>query len=234
MLRIENLHAGYGQAEVLHGVSLDVHEGEIVAVVGANGAGKSTLLKTISGLLPARRGTISFLDRRIDNDRPEHIVAQGIAHIPEGRRVFPYSTVAENLRAGAYVRSDRAEIDADIQRFYERFPVLYERRNQPASTLSGGEQQMLAISRGLMSRPKLVLMDEPSLGLAPVIVDLVFDLVAELNTDGKSILLVEQNATRALAIADRAYVLLTGEVVLVGSGKELLANEDVKASYLGS
>lgn len=234
MLRIENLHAGYGQAEVLHGVSLDVHEGEIVAVVGANGAGKSTLLKTISGLLPARRGTISFLDRRIDNDRPEHIVAQGIAHIPEGRRVFPYSTVAENLRAGAYVRSDRAEIDADIQRFYERFPVLYERRNQPASTLSGGEQQMLAISRGLMSRPKLVLMDEPSLGLAPVIVDLVFDLVAELNADGKSILLVEQNATRALAIADRAYVLLTGEVVLVGSGKELLANEDVKASYLGS
>ncbi len=234
MLTVDKLSSGYGYAEVLHGVSLEVNEGEIVAVVGANGAGKSTLLKTISGLLPTRQGEVKFFDESIASTAPEEIVRRGIVHIPEGRRVFPYSTIDENLTAGAYVRADAAEVEADRQRYYQRFPALYERRSKLASTLSGGEQQMLAICRGLMSRPKLILMDEPSLGLAPILVDRVFEIVAELNREGKSILLVEQNATRALAIADRAYVMVTGEIVLSGLGHELLDNEEVQRSYLGS
>ena len=234
MLTVDGLATGYGHAEVLHGVTLAVEEGEIVAVVGANGAGKSTLLKTISGLLPARQGAIGFLGRPIASLAPEEIVRRGIVHIPEGRRVFPHSTIDENLTAGAYVRSDAAAVEADRQAYYRRFPALHERRNKLASTLSGGEQQMLAICRGLMSRPKLILMDEPSLGLAPMMVDRVFEIVAELNREGKSILLVEQNATRALAIADRAYVMVTGEIVLSGPGRELLDNEEVQRSYLGS
>ncbi len=234
MLTVDKLSSGYGYAEVLRGVSLEVNEGEIVAVVGANGAGKSTLLKTISGLLPTRQGEVKFFDESIASTAPEEIVRRGIVHIPEGRRVFPYSTIDENLTAGAYVRADAAEVEADRQRYYQRFPALYERRSKLASTLSGGEQQMLAICRGLMSRPKLILMDEPSLGLAPILVDRVFEIVAELNREGKSILLVEQNATRALAIADRAYVMVTGEIVLSGLGHELLDNEEVQRSYLGS
>ena len=234
MLTVDGLATGYGHAEVLHGVTLAVEEGEIVAVVGANGAGKSTLLKAISGLLPARQGEIGFLGRSIASLAPEEIVRRGIVHIPEGRRVFPHSTIDENLTAGAYVRSDAAAVESDRQAYYQRFPALHERRNKLASTLSGGEQQMLAICRGLMSRPKLILMDEPSLGLAPMMVDRVFEIVAELNREGKSILLVEQNATRALAIADRAYVMVTGEIVLSGPGPELLDNEEVQRSYLGS
>ena len=234
MLRITDLSTGYGHAEVLHGVSLELNEGEIVAVVGANGAGKSTLLKTISGLLPPRRGTMTFLDESITTMPPEEIVRRGVVHIPEGRRVFPHSTIDENLSAGAYIRSDTAEIEADRRYYYERFPALYERRDNLASTLSGGEQQMLAMCRGLMSRPRLILMDEPSLGLAPIMVDRVFEIIAELNGEGKSILLVEQNATRALAIAHRAYVMVTGEIVLSGPGSELLNNEEVQRSYLGS
>ena len=234
VLQVHELSAGYGFAEVLHGVSIEVNEGEIVAVVGANGAGKSTLLKAISGLLPARQGSMAFLDESIVSLPPDHIVRRGIVHIPEGRRVFPFSTIDENLTAGAYIRSDRAEVEADRQRYYDRFPALYERRDKLASTLSGGEQQMLAICRGLMSRPRLILMDEPSLGLAPIMVDRVFEIVAELNQEGKSIILVEQNATRALAIAHRAYVMVTGEIVLSGPGAELLNNEEVQRSYLGS
>lgn len=234
MLKVENLVVAYGYAEVLHGVSLEVREGEIVAVIGANGAGKSTLLKTISGLLRPRQGTITFQGARIDTLRPEDVVRSGIVHIPEGRRLFPYSTVEENLQAGAYIRDDHARIVADKQRYYERFPALYERRRRAAGTLSGGEQQMLAISRGLMARPKLILMDEPTLGLAPLLVDQVFEIVRELNGQGKSILLVEQNATRALAIAHRGYVLVTGEVVVAGPAGDLLANEEIRRSYLGS
>lgn len=234
MLKVENLVVAYGYAEVLHGVSLEVREGEIVAVIGANGAGKSTLLKTISGLLRPRQGTITFQGARIDTLRPEDVVRSGIVHIPEGRRLFPYSTVEENLQAGAYIRDDHARIVADKQRYYERFPALYERRRRAAGTLSGGEQQMLAISRGLMARPKLILMDEPTLGLAPLLVDQVFEIVRELNGQGKSILLVEQNATRALAIAHRGYVLVTGEVAVAGPAGDLLANEEIRRSYLGS
>ncbi|MSP51868.1 MAG: ABC transporter ATP-binding protein [Alphaproteobacteria bacterium] len=234
MLEVRDLATGYGQAEVLHGVTIAVNAGEIVAVVGANGAGKSTLLKALSGLLPARRGSITFDGARIDGAAPEAIVRLGIAHIPEGRRVFPYSTIEENLSAGAYVRTDSAAVEADREAYYRRFPALRERRDRLASTLSGGEQQMLAISRGLMSRPKLILMDEPSLGLSPIMVDRVFEIIQELNKEGKAILLVEQNATRALAIAHRAYVLVTGEVALSGSGKDLLGNEEVQRSYLGS
>ncbi len=234
MLKVENLVVAYGYAEVLHGVSLEVREGEIVAVIGANGAGKSTLLKTISGLLRPRQGTIAFQGARIDTLRPEDVVRSGIVHIPEGRRIFPYSTVEENLQAGAYIRDDHARIMADKQRYYERFPALYERRRRAAGTLSGGEQQMLAISRGLMARPKLILMDEPTLGLAPLLVDQVFEIVRELNGQGTSILLVEQNATRALAIAHRGYVLVTGEVAVAGPAGDLLANEEIRRSYLGS
>ena len=233
MLRIDSLAAGYGYAEVLHGVSLELDEGEIVAVVGANGAGKSTLLKTISGLLPARPGAITFLGESIASLKPEDIVRRGIAHIPEGRRVFPYSTIDENLSVGAYTRDDRDGIEADRAAAYRRFPALFERRHQPASTLSGGEQQMLAVSRGLMARPRLLMMDEPSLGLAPIMVDRVFELIRTLNHEGRSILLVEQNATRALALADRAYVMVTGEIVLAGTGAELLDNAEVRRSYLG-
>jgi branched-chain amino acid transport system ATP-binding protein len=234
VLKISELSTGYGHAEVLHGISIELNEGEIVAVVGANGAGKSTLLKAISGMLPPRRGSMTFLDESITSLAPEDIVRRGIVHIPEGRRVFPYSTIDENLTAGAYIRTDNAEIEADRRAYYDRFPALYERRDNLASTLSGGEQQMLAICRGLMSRPRLILMDEPSLGLAPIMVDRVFEIVEQLNREGKSILLVEQNATRALAIAHRAYVMVTGEIVLSGPGQELLNNEEVQRSYLGS
>src|SRR2546425_3080696 len=198
MLKVENLVVGYGFAEVLHGVSLEVREGEIVAVVGANGAGKSTLLRSISGLLRPRGGTIAFQGDRIDGAQPQEIVRKGIVHIPEGRRVFPYSTVEENLLAGAYIRNDQTAIAADLDRYYRRFPALYARRRNAASTLSGGEQQMLTISRGLMSQPRLILMDEPSLGLSPLMVDQAFEIARDLHGGGKSILLVEQNATRAL------------------------------------
>lgn len=234
LLRIDNLSVGYQFGIVLHGISLELNEGEVVCVIGANGAGKSTLLKAISGLLRAREGTIEFANQRINDAKPEDIVRMGIAHIPEGRRVFPYSTVEENLLAGATVRTDHAEVAEDLNRYYERFPALYERRHKPAGTLSGGEQQMLAMSRGLMSRPRLVLMDEPSLGLSPVMVDLIFEMVEELHREGRSILLVEQNAARALAVADRAYVLTTGNIVLEGSARDVLNDDEVRRSYLGA
>jgi branched-chain amino acid transport system ATP-binding protein len=234
MLRIEGLHAGYGYIPVLHGISLTVGAGEVVAVIGGNGAGKSTLLKVISGLLRATQGIMSFNGTRIDGMPPEQVIRRGIVHIPEGRRVFAYSTVEDNLLAGAYIRSDRAAIAEDLAKCYDRFPALRERRGKLARTLSGGEQQMLAISRGLMSRPELILMDEPSLGLSPIMVDLMFEIVAELHRDGKSILIVEQNANRALAVADRAYVMSTGNLVLEGPAPDVLRNGDVQRTYLGA
>jgi branched-chain amino acid transport system ATP-binding protein len=234
MLNVEDLHAGYGNIPVLHGLSLSVKQGEVVAVIGANGAGKSTLLKVISGLLKARKGNISYKGYRIDNLAPELIVRCGIAHIPEGRRVFPYSTVEENLLAGAYIRTDSEGIAEDLAKCYERFPPLRERRYRPARTLSGGEQQMLAISRGLMSRPDLILMDEPSLGLSPIMVDLMFEIITALHRDGKSILIVEQNAMRALAVADRAYVISTGNLILAGNARDVFSDPEVQRSYLGA
>jgi branched-chain amino acid transport system ATP-binding protein len=233
VLRVENLHAGYGFVRVLHGISLSVEEREVVAVIGANGAGKSTLLKVISGLLRASLGSVVFKGTRVDGMPPELIVRRGIAHIPEGRQVFPYSTVEENLLAGAYTRSDPTGVAEDLAKCYSRFPALFERRDKLARTLSGGEQQMLAISRGLMSRPALLLMDEPSLGLSPIMVDLMFEIVGELHRDGKSILIVEQNATRALSVADRAYVLSTGNLVLEGAARSVLENAEVQRTYLG-
>lgn len=234
MLSVQGLHAGYGNIPVLHGISLAVKEGEVVAVIGGNGAGKSTLLKVISGLIRPSRGSVSFKETRIDGLPPEAIVRRGVVHIPEGRRVFPYSTIEENLLAGAYIRSDRAGIAEDLAKCYVQFPALLARRGKLARTLSGGEQQMLAISRGLMSRPDLILMDEPSLGLSPIMVDLMFEIIAELHRGGKSILLVEQNATRALEVADRAYVMSTGNLVLEGAARDVLHNEEVQRTYLGA
>jgi branched-chain amino acid transport system ATP-binding protein len=214
-------------------VSVEVSEGEIVALVGANGAGKTTLLKVISGLLGSTNGSITFLGQRIDKIAPEEIVKLGIAQVPEGRRVFPDSTVLTNLEMGAYIRKDTKEVKKDIEKYFEIFPILFERRNMPASLLSGGEQQMLVIARALMSKPKLVLLDEPSMGLAPNLVNEVFKIIKNLNSEGISIFLVEQNVKKTLKIAKRGYVLEVGKISLQGLSQELLESDRIRKVYLG-
>ena len=233
MLKIKNIYAGYGNIEVLHNVSIEVSEGEIVALVGANGAGKTTLLKVISGLLHPTNGTISFLGRRIDKMIPEEIVKLGMAHVPEGRRVFPDSTVLTNIEMGAYIRKDSKEIEKDIEKYFELFPILFERRNMPASLLSGGEQQILAIARALMSRPKFLLLDEPSMGLAPQLINGIFKIIKNLHSEGISIFLVEQNVKKALKIAQRGYVIETGNISFQGLSQELLESDKIRKVYLG-
>ena len=233
MLSVKNLHVSYGGIKALRGVDVDVPDGKIVTLIGANGAGKSTLLRTISGLVKAESGSITFNGTELLGQKIDRICSAGIAMSPEGRRVFADLTVVENLRIGAYLRKDRAEIEKDIEMVYSLFPRLKERSWQFAGTLSGGEQQMLAVGRALMSRPKVLMLDEPSLGLAPLIVQQIFDIIKEINKTGVTILLIEQNANMALQVADLAYVLETGSIVLKGSGQELLYNESVREAYLG-
>ncbi len=232
-LEVRSIDVYYDQVRALAGVSIKVKPGEIVAVLGANGAGKSTLLRAISGLIRPKRGEILLNGEALHRLAADKIVQKGVAHVPEGRRVFPLSTTYENLMIGAFVRSDRREVQNDADKYLRMFPVLGERRNELAKMLSGGEQQMLAISRALMARPRLLLLDEPSLGLAPIITREIFRIVQELRDQNVSVLLVEQNAAQALRISDRAYVLVTGEVVLEGPSKELLENDQVRKLYLG-
>ena len=235
VLRVQDLVVSYGAVAALRGVSLHVGRGEVVALLGANGAGKSTMLRTISGLMLPKSGEIRFLGQRIDGMPPARIVRLGLAHCPEGRRLFGSLTVAENLRLGASTRSDRSGVEADRERLYELFPVLKERARQQAATLSGGEQQMVALARALVARPKLLLLDEPSLGIAPIIMQRIFASLAELKSSGMTMLLVEQNMSMALDLADRAYVLRTGKVSLEGDARELKTNyEEVAAAYLGA
>ena len=232
MLKVEDLHVYYGSIHAIKGISFEVNEGEVVTLIGANGAGKSTTLNTVSGLLKPRSGSVTFEDKSIVGVPAHKIVSHGMALCPEGRRVFLQMTVQENLEMGGYTRP-AGEIDAAIQDVYERFPRLKERYKQPAGTLSGGEQQMLAMGRALMSQPKLLMLDEPSMGLAPILVKQIFDIVRELHQAGTTILLVEQNAQMALSVADRAYVLETGTIAMSGSAKELLIDERVRKAYLG-
>ena len=232
MLSIAGLRAGYGKIEVLHEVALSIEQGQIVTLIGANGAGKTTLLKTISGLIRPSAGTIAFEGESIVRRAPHKIVARGLSHVPEGRAILKRMTVLDNLRMGAYVRSD-SEVGRDIDAVFVRFPVLADRRDQMAGTLSGGEQQMLAIGRALVARPRLLLLDEPSLGLAPKFVTRIFLTLRELKQEGKTILLVEQNARQALQVADRGYVMERGRIVLTGSGAELLSTPEVRQTYLG-
>jgi len=233
LLEIADLEVGYGAVAALHGVSLAVHSGEVVSLIGANGAGKTTLLRTISGLLTPRRGSIRFDGQELTRLGAHKIVRCGVSQVPEGRIVFPNLTVRDNLDLGAYIRNDRAQVRADLERMYALFPRLRERERQRAGTLSGGEQQMLAIARALMSKPRLLLMDEPSLGLAPILVREIFRTVAEISRQGMTILLVEQNAHMALGIADRGYVMETGNIVLSDTRENLLRNAEVKNAYLG-
>lgn len=233
MLRVEDLNVHYGGIHALRNVSLHVPEEKIVTLVGANGAGKSTLIRTICGLVPATSGSIRCLGQLITGIAPHRIAREGIAMSPEGRRVFVNLSVYENLLMGAYIRAEKKEIDRDVEWIFETFPRLRERRNQPAGTLSGGEQQMLALGRALMSRPKLLLLDEPSLGLAPLLIREVFRVISKIHREGTTILLIEQNAMAALNVADYGYVLETGEIVLEGTGKNLLNDERVKKAYLG-
>jgi branched-chain amino acid transport system ATP-binding protein len=233
LLTINNVETYYGNIRALKGVSLTVPEGSTVTLLGANGAGKSTTLKTISGLVPAASGTIEFMHQRIDRLAPERIVRLGISHVPEGREVFKELTVAENLKMGAYTRRDKREIAASYESVYTLYPVLKERRLQLAGTLSGGEQQMLAIGRALMGRPKLLLLDEPSLGLAPKLVEEIFSVIQRINREGVTVLLVEQNANKALGIAEYGYVLETGRIALEDEAARLLQNDHVRRSYLG-
>jgi branched-chain amino acid transport system ATP-binding protein len=233
VLTLEGVAARYGRITVLDGITLTVRAGEFVCLLGANGAGKTTTLKTISGLLHPAAGRIVFDGAEIGALPPQQILRRGIAHCPEGRRVFPYMTVRENLEMGAYVRGDAAEVQVDLDRVFAHFPILGERRRQPAGTLSGGEQQMLAIGRALMARPRLILFDEPSLGLAPTTVEMVFAIIAGIQRDGTTVLMVEQNAYMALHLATRAYVMETGRITLQGTARELLDNERVKRAYLG-
>lgn len=233
MLVVDNLRAAYGAIEVLHGITLRVDQGEIVTLIGANGAGKTTTLTCISGLHKPNSGKVTFEGKDLVPVPCHSIVKLGIAHSPEGRRVFPRLSVAENLELGAYIRDDKDGISRDYQRIYDLFPVLRERQTQLAGTLSGGEQQMLAVGRAMMAQPRLLLLDEPSLGLAPLIVQRIFEVILELNRQGTTILLVEQNARMALRIAHRGYVLETGQVIAEGTGAELLADPKVQAAYLG-
>ncbi len=233
MLEIRNLEVYYGMIQAIKGISFDVKEGEVIALIGANGAGKTTTLHTITGLLPAKTGTITFEGQDITKVPGYKIVSKGMAHVPEGRRVFAQLSVLQNLRMGAYTRKDKNEIEETLQSVYKRFPRLEERQNQMAGTLSGGEQQMLAMGRALMSHPKIILMDEPSMGLSPIFVNDIFDIIKEVSASGTTVLLVEQNAKKALSIADRAYVLETGRIVLEGKAGDLLNDDSIKKAYLG-
>ena len=233
MLKVENLSVHYGVIEAVKNVSFEVNEGEVVTLIGANGAGKTSILRTISGLVRPSSGTISFLGNEIQKVPARKIVADGLSQVPEGRHVFAGLTVMENLEMGAFLRNNREEYQANLKKIFARFPRLEERKNQDAATLSGGEQQMLAMGRALMSQPKLLLLDEPSMGLAPIFIQEIFDIIQDIQKQGTTVLLIEQNANKALAIADRGYVLETGKVVVSGTGKELLASEEVKKAYLG-
>lgn len=233
MLKLTGVEAWYGSIQALKGITLEVHEGEIISLIGSNGAGKTTTMKTIHGLMKPKAGKVEFLGRDTAKIRTEELVKLGMAQSPEGRRVFPKMTVLENLEMGAFQREDTSEIASDIEEIYEMFPRLRERKDQKAGLMSGGEQQMLAMGRALMARPRLLLLDEPSMGLAPLVIQQIFDIIVRINKSGTTVLLVEQNANVALAISHRAYVLETGAVVLEGTGKELLASDEVRKAYLG-
>lgn len=233
MLELTKINVYYGGIHALKDLSIKVNEGEIVTLIGANGAGKTSMLKTISGIVKPKEGAIKYIDKDITGASASDIVKMGIAHVPEGRRVFANMSVMENLEMGAFIRKDKSEIKGDYEKIFERFPRLKERRNQMAGTLSGGEQQMLAMGRALMLRPKLILLDEPSMGLAPIMVDEIFSIIQDINKSGTTVLLVEQNANMALSIAHRAYVIQTGSIALEGNGADLLKDENVKKTYLG-
>lgn len=233
MLRVENLAVNYGMINAVRGVNFEVNQGEIVSLIGANGAGKSTILRTISGLIKPASGTLTYEGQNITKTNAQKIVQLGISHVPEGRHVFKGLSVRENLEMGAFLRKVRANIEEDIQAVYDRFPVLGERQKQDASTLSGGEQQMLAMGRALMSKPKLLLLDEPSMGLAPIFIQEIFNIIQQIQAQGTTVLLIEQNAKMALSIASRGYVLETGKIVLSGTGQELLESDAVQKAYLG-
>ncbi len=233
MLEIKDLSVYYGVIQALKGISFEVNEGEVIALIGANGAGKTTTLHTVSGLIAPKSGSVIFEGQDITKVPAHKIVSMGMAHVPEGRRVFGSLSVLQNLRLGAYTRSSKDEVEETLQKVYKRFPRLEERKNQPAGTLSGGEQQMLAMGRALMSNPRIILMDEPSMGLSPILVNEIFDIIKEVSAGGTTVLLVEQNAKKALSIADRGYVLETGKIVLEGKAQELLHDESVRTAYLG-
>lgn len=233
MLEVRDLEVYYGVIQAIKGVSFHVDQGEVIALIGANGAGKTTILHTVTGLLSPKKGSIMFEGNDITKVPAHKIVSMGMAHVPEGRRVFSELSVYENLKMGAYTRKDRNEIEESLKNVYERFPRLEERKNQMAGTLSGGEQQMLAMGRALMSKPKIILMDEPSMGLSPILVNEIFDIIQAVSKSGTTVLLVEQNAKKALSIADRAYVLETGNIVLEGKAKDLLEDDSIKKAYLG-
>ena len=232
MLEVKNLEVYYGVIQAFKGISFEVNQGEIIALIGANGAGKTTTLHTITGLLKAKTGSIVYNGMDVTKTPGYKLVGMGLAHVPEGRRIFATLTVLQNLKMGAFTRKDKAEIDETLKMIYKRFPRLEERKNQMAGTLSGGEQQMLAMGRALMSHPKMIVMDEPSMGLSPIYVNEIFDIIQSINSDGTTVLLVEQNAKKALSIADRAYVLETGTIALSGDAKELMNNDQVKKAYL--
>lgn len=233
MLEIRDLEVNYGMIAAIKGVSFDVNEGEVIALIGANGAGKTTILHTITGLLKAKAGSIMFGGHELTKTPAHKIVELGMAHVPEGRRIFSHLTVLENLKLGAYTRKDKDGVAADLRKVYDRFPRLAERKKQIAGTLSGGEQQMLAMGRALMSKPRIIVMDEPSMGLSPIFVSEIFDIIQSISSDGVTVLLVEQNAKKALSIADRGYVLETGKIVLAGEADELINDESVRRAYLG-
>lgn len=233
MLKVENLSVHYGMIQAVRDVSFEVNEGEVVSLIGANGAGKTTILRTLSGLVRPSAGKIQFLGKEIQKMPAQKIVAGGLSQVPEGRHVFPGLTVMENLEMGAFLKKNREENQANLKKVFSRFPRLEERKNQDAATLSGGEQQMLAMGRALMSTPKLLLLDEPSMGLAPIFIQEIFDIIQDIQKQGTTVLLIEQNANKALAISGRGYVLETGKIVLSGTGKELAASDEVRKAYLG-
>ena len=233
MLKIEDLHVYYGMIHAIKGVSFEVNQGEVIALIGANGAGKTTILHTITGLIQAKSGTIEFEGKNLLKTPAHKIVSMGMAHVPEGRRIFQELSVYDNLKLGAFTRNDKTEFDESLEMVYKRFKRLEERRNQIAGTLSGGEQQMLAMGRALMSKPKIILMDEPSMGLSPLYVSEIFDIIQEISSSGTTVLLVDQNAKKALSISNRAYVLETGKIVLSGDADQLMNDESVKKAYLG-
>ena len=233
MLKVENLSVHYGMIQAVRDVSFEVNEGEVVSLIGANGAGKTTILRTLSGLVRPSAGKIHFLGKEIQKMPAQKIVAGGLSQVPEGRHVFPGLTVMENLEMGAFLKKNREENQANLKKVFSRFPRLEERKNQDAATLSGGEQQMLAMGRALMSTPKLLLLDEPSMGLAPIFIQEIFDIIQDIQKQGTTVLLIEQNANKALAISDRGYVLETGKIALSGTGKELAASDEVRKAYLG-
>lgn len=233
ILEVKDLEVYYGVIQAIRGISFEVKQGEIIALIGANGAGKTTTLQTITGLIPSKSGKIFYEGKDITKIPGHKLVSMGIAHVPEGRRVFASLSVLQNLKLGAYTRSDKKELEDTLQMIYKRFPRLEERKNQMAGTLSGGEQQMLAMGRALMSHPKIIVMDEPSMGLSPIFVNEIFQIIQDVSKSGTTVLLVEQNAKKALSIADRAYVLETGKIVLEGDAKELMNNDSIKKAYLG-